>query len=392
MSANALPVPAFPGFKHYGVVSDAVKEIVTTFTGESRDALASVPPSAVAWADVGTRVTPGVFEVKIPIRLPSGQGFQAFDGSRSYHKLDLFAPVIRPGSFDLNYEWPIQIDQSGIAQLKEFYGAEGLAQNIVDAARAFKAQLVASLTYLGFTNPTLGLTAQVLTIPQPGAPNGLPLFSDGTNSPLHYSHPLNQNSRRFANLFLGAGKITDTDVFGNMLVKMSQVPHPTLPNMTLGNAVTDIVGPTHMLIPFYKTAVQNLSLEVSGGGSEFAATSNIYQQARVEEAMRSGKFIGASGIAPWRFWIAPQFDSHPYVVANPGKHMWMALSAGDPTRRWGELAALSREFVPMVTLFGDGDPESMRLRMVRMIADLDAGAAAGLPHFAQMYFETTPGA
>lgn len=386
---NALPVPAFPGFKHYGVVSEAVQEIVTAFNGESLDALASIPESAVAWADIGTRVTPGMFEVKVPIRLPSSMAFQPFEGVRSYNKLDLVAPVVRVGPFDLNFEWPMQIDDSGIVQLKEFYGAEGLALMVVQAARAHKAQLVASLLYKGMTNSNLGLTATALTIPQPGQPNGLPLFSDGTASASHYAHPLNANSGRFNNLFLNAGKITDTGVFGNMLVKMAQVPHPSQPNMTMGNAVTDIIGPTHMLIPFYQAAVQSLSLEIATGGSEFAATTNIYKPDLIEEAMRANRFVGASGIAPWRFSIAPQLDNHPYLVANPGKHMWLAVS-NKQGQRWAELAGPNKEFVPRVTLFGDGVPESQKSRQVSMISDLDAGAAAGLPHFAQLWLETTP--
>lgn len=384
---NALPVPAFPGFKHYGVVSEAVQEIVTAFNAESLDALASIPEHAVAWADIGTRVTAGMFEVKIPIRLPSSMAFNPFDGTRSYGKLDLVAPTVQVGPFDLNFEWPMQINQSGIAELINFYGAEGLALMVVQAARAHKAQLVASLLYKGMTNANLGLTATALTIKQPGAPNGLPLFNDQGDG--HYAHPLNANSGRFKNLFLNAGKITDTGVFGDMLMKMSQVPHPSQPNMTMGNQVTDIIGPTHMLIPFYQTAVQSLSLEIASGGSEFAATTNIYKPDLIEEAMRANRFVGASGIAPWRFSIAPQLDNHPYLVANPGKHMWLAVS-NKQGQRWAELAGPNKEFVPVVTLFGDGVPESQKSRQVTMISDLDAGAAAGLPHFAQLYLETTP--
>lgn len=385
---NQIPVPAFPGFKHYGVVAPAIKEIVTTFNAESLDALSTVPDKMVAWANVGSRVTPGMFEVKIPIRLPSSLQFRPFDGSRSYNKLDIAAPAVRVGPFDLNFEWPFQIDQSGNAQLKEFYGVEGLAQDIVRAAQAYKAQLVASLVYLGFTNANLGITAKVLTIPQPGYPNGLPLFTDGNASANHYAHPFNQNSGRFPNLFLGAGKLTDEGVFGQMLTQMSQVPHPSLPNMTLGCQVTDIIGPTHMLIPFYKAAVQNLALEAS-----VAATTNIYNPQLIEQAVKNGTFIGASGVTPWRFWIAPQLDNHPYLAAHPGKHMWLACSRPEGSGNrdtWAELAAPSKEFVPVVTLFGDQDPKSREMRMARMISDLDAGAAAGLPHFIQQYWETTP--
>ena len=384
---NALPIPAFPGFTHYGVVAGDVKEIATTFNAESPDALAGVPEPAIRWCEVGTRVTAGTFEVKIPIRLPSSMAFQPFDGNRSYNRLDIAAPLVRPMPFSLNFEWPIQIDQSGNAQLKEFYGAQGLAQTVVDAARAHKAQLVASVLYQGITNAALGLTAQVRTIPQPGQPNGLPLFTDGSETPSHYTHPFKSTSGRFANLFHGVGKLTDEGVFGDMLRRATQVPHPALPNMTMGLGVTDIIGPTHMLDAFVQMAVQRLSLQVSG--TNFGATTNRYNPAELEAAIQDGRFIGASGLAPWRFWIAPQLDNHPYLVANPGKQMWLAV-CDRPGQRWCELAAPSREFMPQTTLFGDADPQSRRSRQVSLIGDLDAGVAAGLPHFAQLYFETTP--
>ncbi len=389
--ANQLPINAFPGFTHHGVVAPQVEEIVTSFNSESLDALSSVPADYVAWADVGTRVNAGSFEVKIPIRLPSGMSFQSFEGVRSYNKLDIAAPAVRVSPFDLNYEWEAIYDASNNAQLKEFYGAAGLSQTIVDAARAYKAQLVASLLYEGFSNTALNASAKVFTIPQPGNPNGLPLFTDGTTTESHYSHPFNANSARFNNLFLGAGKITDSDVLGTVAQNMTQVPHPTLPNMPLGCKLTDIVGPTHMMIPFWRAAIQTLSLETTTSpGNLGAATTNPYSAEALQRAGAAG-FVGATGMAPWRFWIAPQLDNHPYVVDNPGKHMWLAVSSREGRQEnWAELAAPSKEFTPIVTLFGDQDPQSRRSRRVSLISDLDAGAAAGLPHFAAMYFETTP--
>jgi hypothetical protein len=100
--------------------------------------------------------------------------------------------------------------------------------------------------------------------------------------------------------------------------------------------------------------------------------------------------VGVSGFAPWRFWIAPQLAAHPYCVANPTKQMWIALSSSRAGSAYCEMAAPSVQFTPRVTLLGDGTEECVKSRKVRMLGDLDAGAAAGLPHFAQMYFETTP--
>ena len=157
---NALPVPAFPGMTHSGAVSPAIREIVVTINAESVDALNEVPDSAVAWADVGTRVTPGAIEVKVPIRLPSGASFAPFDGTRSYNKIDLFAPTVKTGPFALNFEWKM-IKEGGNVTLENFQGADGFAGIMMNAARAYKAQLVASLLYNGFSNTALSLTREV---------------------------------------------------------------------------------------------------------------------------------------------------------------------------------------------------------------------------------------
>lgn len=387
-----LPLPIFPGFSSYGLVSDQVKEIATVFNAEGVDALSTIPEKAVAWADVGTRVTPGMFQVKIPIRLTSLLGFEPFEGERKYHQVTVASVSCKVNPVSLGLEWPVQIMQSGIAQLAEFYGISGLAADIVSHARAYKADLAASLVIGGMTNAALSMTASALTLPQPGLASGLPLFSDGSTSgsSKHYANPLNGQSPKFSNLTLNAGQITTSSVFGQMLLDMSQVPHPSKQNMTLGLEVTDIIGGTNMLIPFWQAAVQNLSLQTTTSpGNLAAATTNIFNPKLIEERGPQA-LIGASGISPWRFWIAPQLDAHPYVVANPTKQMWMSISRTRPSGCWGEMAGPSREFAPMMTLLGDGTEECKKTRKVRLFGDIDGGAAAGLPHFCHMYLETTP--
>ena len=54
------------------------------------------------------------------------------------------------------------------------------------------------------------------------------------------------------------------------------------------------------------------------------------------------------------------------------------------------MAGPNQTFAPMITLLGDGTEEARKTRKVRMFGDLDAGAAAGLPHCVQMYTESTP--
>jgi hypothetical protein len=108
-------------------------------------------------------------------------------------------------------------------------------------------------------------------------------------------------------------------------------------------------------------------------------------------------FIGASGFSPQRFWICPALNSHPYFTANNNANMttgplggpadmWINICASDPTATWCELAAPTKDFVPQMHLYGDGDPLSQSQRRVRLETDLDAGVAAGLYHFVQMFF------
>lgn len=382
-----LPLNIFPGFTSYGVVSDQVREIATVFNAEGIDALSSIPEKMVAWADVGTRVTKADFQAKIPVKLTSLLGFEQFDGTRHYHPVTVASVAVKVAPWSLGLEWPTQISSSGQTQLKDFYGISGLASDVVQHARAAKADMVASVIMAGFTNSSLGVTAKALTLPQPGAANGLPLFVDATQTK-HYANPLDGTSARFANLFLNAGKITATDVMGTVLTNMTQVPHPSKANMTMGNEVTDLIGGTSMLIPFWKLAIQALSLEtVTSPGNLAAATTNPYSGDAIAKATAS---IGVSGLSPWRFWIAPQLDAHPYLVANPTKQMWIAVSRTRNGAAWCEMAGPNTEFAPVVTLLGDGTEEARKTRKVRLFGDLDGGAAAGLPHFAQMYFETTP--
>jgi hypothetical protein len=378
-----LPLAIFPGFTAYGLVSDAAKELAVTFNAEGVEALQTIPEEMVAWADIGTRTTQATFEAKIPIRLTSLLGFEPFEGERHYHNLGSAAVTVKVSPFALNLQWPVQIDQSGIPLLRDALGISGVANDVVQQARAMKADLVASVVAAGFSSVTLGVTAKALTIPQPGYASGLPLFSDGTITHSHYSNPLDKNSTTFNNWFYNVGKITDTGVFGTVLTKMSQVPHPSKLNMTMGLGVTDIVGPPHMLIPFLQLATQTLSLQTTtiSATNLAAATTNIYNPAVLTQ-------VNASGALPWRFHIAPQLNAHPYVVAHPTDHFWLAISRARTSGAWCEIAAPTKEFTPRVTLLGDGSEEAIKSKQVRLLGDLDAGAAAGLPHFVSMWCES----
>ena len=109
-----------------------------------------------------------------------------------------------------------------------------------------------------------------------------------------------------------------------------------------------------------------------GGTGVAAAVSNIY----------------TAGMTPCRYWIAPQLDADPYVVANPGKHLWIAISRKLFGAHPIEMVAPTKEFTPTLQFFGDGSEMAAQTRKVHLIGDLDAGAAPGIPHVYARYEET----
>jgi hypothetical protein len=136
-------------------------------------------------------------------------------------------------------------------------------------------------------------------------------------------------------------------------------------------------------------AVRQLSLQTTTApGNLAAATTNIYNN---ESLLKAAQMISAAGMTPVRYWIAPQLDAHPYITytGNSAKQMWFAVSAGTQGC-WAEFIAPETTFTPRVTILGDGSEEAIKTRKVRIISDLDAGVAAGLPHFVAMYTEDTP--
>ena len=408
--SNALPIA--PNFTWSDAFSSNVQEIVTVITAEQIDALMKAPKKSIAWAGLGSKLTVGTGIVKVAVRLPSSLFFVDFDQNRDGGSLDVFAPIVRVSPKMLNFYWPMiwdaktQTNTIGSygpgGSIEQFMGVGGLANGIVDAARAHKAYLAATLAYTGYTSSAQGITATRTTYAQPGYPNGLPLWSNAANSGSHYSHPFNQSSDRFDNLYEVQGVFGPAALQQTML-NMYNVPHPCMPNLTLENMVTDIIGPTFMQDTFYQTAIQTVNLQTAtlGGSIAAAATSNAYA-AELLSKMNSNTFIGASGIGPVRYWTSSLFNKHPYywnaatntatahMTDGPNggpSHMWLAISAQDgDTQTWCEFAGPS-DFEPQIHLFGDGDPTSIAQRRVRMLGDLDAGVGAGLPHPTALYFQ-----
>ena len=386
-------------------VSNQIQEIVTTYNAEELDCLGRAPENAIAWANQGTNVSLGVGIVKIPWRLPSSMAYRAFDGNRVYNNLDVAAPTVRVSPWELSFAWPLVWDQMGNASLmsqsadgmlQDFMGANGLAAEVVAGARAYKAQLVATMFYAGYTSAGLGMTASIKTVPQPGLPNGNDFFTDGVGAPLHYSHPFRADSGRIQNAWPAFGAFAAN--FGRSLVKMTQKPHPTLPNMTMGLETTDVFGPTFMRDRFWQMAVQSLQLQsASVGGNGVAAGTTGPFALDTMGKWNTTNFLGASGFAPVRYWILPQLDNHPYYTANNSANMttgpnggpadmWINVCALPDRGSWCHLAGPSREFVPFARLYGAGDPRAQSERKVRMETDLDAGVAGGVYHNIDMFF------
>jgi hypothetical protein len=389
-------------------ISGQVREIITVFNAEELDALNAAPDHAIGWADRGTSVTAATGIAKIPYRLPQSLGFQPFEfgGPRTYQSLDVAAVVVKPSPWSLNFAWPISwtangsgavlMSESADRSTQDFMGAGGLALQIVAAARAYKAQLVATLFYDGLTSAALSLTAKIKTIPQPGMTDGNAFFTNGTDSPQHYAHPFLADSGRFKNAYPAYGTLASK--FADSLLAMTQKPHPTLPNMTMGLQVTDVIGPTWMRKRFFEQAIQMLSLQTTTTpGNLAAATTNPYSIEALQRAMNEVNFIGASGFGPIRYWIAPQLDNHPYFTKNnnanmttgPGggpADMWINIAAGGPQQgSYCHLAAPARDFMPYTRIYGPADPLSQSQRRVRLESDLDAGVAGGMYHLVDMF-------
>lgn len=383
---------AYPGFTGLGVVAQSIREIVVQFDIRYLPALSRAPMQYIAQADIGTYVMQGVFESKVPMQLPGSMAFEAFNGDNSFQQLFVAAPSVQTSPFRLNFEWPFVIE-NGDAKLKDFYGASTLPKTYVDAGRAHKARMLGD-----FRNVAYGTAAQGLTIPQPGFPNGLPLYTDGVITSSHFSHPFQKGSVRFNNLFLTAGKFT-SDTLLDTQANMANIAHPTIPGMPAGYEVHHIKGPTWMRKPFFRVALANLELQVKTVGSSVAgaAATNIAAIDKLKELGESS-FIGASGVGPVTYHIDPTMDGHPLVAASKAaaaaagdpsllKDFWEAVDGTPETAPFANFLAPDVNFVPRVRLLGDQSEEAIKYDMIRIFGQLDAGIGAGWPGGVALYFE-----
>jgi hypothetical protein len=139
---------------------------------------------------------------------------------------------------------------------------------------------------------------------------------------------------------------------------------------------------------FFRMMVQDLVLQAASLGNDVAAaTTNPYAYAKTQ-GITEENFIG-SAFGPRTFWILPQLDNHPYMVANPTADFWINVSAGviDGEKRgaWANMACNNAQCAPVFRMYGPGDPLAMSRRMMRWEGDLDIGAAAGVPGEIDMF-------
>lgn len=382
---NPGPLPIFPGFVHEGVVAPSLQAMVVAFHAKYLPALNRAPLQYIKVADLGTFVMQGIFEARVPMQLPGSLAFEPFvNGENKFQQLFVAAPAVKSSPFRLNFEWPfvLEMTDAGVrdAKLKDYYGPQTLAKSYVDAGRAHKARMLGDLR-----NVAYGTAAEGLTIPQPGFPLGLPLYTDGTVTPAHFSHPFLKGSARFVNFYIGAGKF-DSDALITTQSNMANIAHPTIPNLPAGYEVHHIKGPTWMRKPFYTVALQTLQLQISSGSA--GATTNIASIDKLKELGES-MFIGASGVGPVTYHIDPTMDTHPLVQGNnAGKHFWEAVDGSEESAPWANFLAPDVNFTPMVRLLGDGSENAIKTDMIQMFGQLHAGVAAGWPGGVALYIES----
>lgn len=402
---NGLPLKLFPGNPWSSQTPQQAQELITTWNLDEVDALNTDPGPDLAWSGIGTKVNVGTGIVKVFHNMPQRMDYTPFDGKRRYNTVDAVVNQVKIQGHDLNFTYPMIWDQMGNGYklmsesnggLVEFMGINGMAPRFVQSGQHLKAQAVASLFYSGLYSTALSLTTPAaVTYPQPNNPNGIALFTDGlgaegTAGAKHYANPTMANSGRFANVFPAFGAFET--MFGASLVKMTIKPHATLSNITSGARVTDVFGGTGMRDKFFRMMVSDLIMQTTTAtGAKDAASavvagasiSNPYSYAK-SMGITEENFIGTA-FGPRRFWILPQLDSHPYLVANPTADFWINVGAAPGRPAWAQLGCNSKDFVPTFHFYGAGDPRAQSERLCRFETDLDAGAGAGDPGCVDMF-------
>lgn len=384
-----------PGIQWSGVVAPELQAAVISWNPASLAAFTEVPEPYIRHADIGSRVTPGLFEARTPQRLVGSMRYTEFNGQRDYNKVTIASPIVKTSPKTLNFYWPLILEQAtGAVKVGDYYGLSDIVSECSGAARVHKAELWVRAIESG-----IGSGATVRTPEQPGYPNGLPLFSDATTG-LHYANAKNRASVRFPNLFRSVGKIDADDNFQQTIDDMIAVPHASFDGLPMGCQVTDWIGPTWMRRAFFRLFVANLILE-AGKGSAAGAVAAVTNLAREQilGTYNETNFVGVQS-GGMRFHLAPFLDNLDYFTANSyakgsparggtGEHMWITVDNSPRRPPAIEFVSPDVNLVPIAHLFGDSDPQSIAEMRARLLTDLHVGFGGGQPHAMQIHFEGT---
>ena len=337
---------SYPGLKIIGVTDPNVRELVTQFTTHALGAL-QMPgeETGISWCNDLYHATPielGDEIVKLPIDLTQLNGFEEWAGVRKFNDTQLTAVAVSARPFDKSVGLDINKAKRGL-----FGGFPEKGAQLVQTGRLTLPRLVADLIKNGKTAKT-------------ACYDGKPLWAtDHLIDPLGDDVTANQQS----NYKAAFGKFTVAN-FKKCRTLMRQMRG--LLSEPLGLSVSVVLGPTHMEDPFEEVLDVNKVIVANAAGT--AADSNVVR-----------------GKAAWR--ICSQLDTDPYVVANAGKHMWIALSLSMVGVRPFE-AVQTNGGVPILKFLGEDSEFAALHNKVGVVADQHVGVAPAF-YMTAIRFEET---
>lgn len=337
---------SYPGLNITGVNDPSVRELVTRFTTHALGALQGAgEETGIAWANDLYHMTPielGDEITKVPIDLTMLDGFREWAGERKFSDTSFSAIPITARPFDRAFELDVNKARRGL-----FGSFPELGARLVQTGRLTLPRLVADVIKNGKTAKTACF-------------DGKPLWAtDHLIDPRGDDVAANQQS----NYKAAFGKFTVAN-FKKARTAMRQMRG--LLSEPLGLNISLVLGPTHMEDAFEEVLDVNKVIVQNAAGT--AADSNVVR-----------------GKAAWR--ICSQLDTDPYVVANAGKHMWIAISLSLVGVRPFEAVATNGG-VPIVQFLGEDSEHAKKNRKVAVIADQDIGVAPAF-YMTAMRFEET---
>ena len=328
---------SIPGLTLKGVVNPFVQDLVTRFQTRYIDALQSTTSN---WADVVSGVTPvgpGDLTVKYPIDLSDlGPGMREWTGERHIERTDLTGFSIDTRKFEKTRGIDLGLAQAGPVNAMFRAFPEKATQGIIQAARAMRPLLVASVLKLGSTKAT---TYQ-----------GIPLFVGSAAGTKHLNNPLKAGSGEFYNLYT-ARNFNETN-YEEIKLELETRKGPDGVS-SLGLQVTHVLGGTRMGPKFKRLFKPELVSNKGGTATE----SNI--------------FVGDA--IPL---VASELDDDPIVLTN--KEVWYVIATNVMARPVEAL--LENGGAPNITIFGEASETAIMKGEMIVAGDMKAAAGAALPH------------